>query len=108
VQCPYCGEKTLDGSECKKCSKGVVPQKELGVHYKEFKLAELLDIKIMRPAFPKRQMKADEPATRDDNRPDSTGHVEGKQLKRKPHIAIFAFVALLAAMAFFYLLRYLF
>jgi hypothetical protein len=44
--CPHCGEETTPGRACGRCGKALPPKKEVEVEYKEFRVTELLDIRM--------------------------------------------------------------
>jgi hypothetical protein len=46
VKCPHCGEEIREGKACEKRGKESVPSNGMEVQYKEFKVSEMLDIKM--------------------------------------------------------------
>jgi hypothetical protein len=46
MQCPHCGNEVTGAMLCSKCGRKVIPPKrDIEVEYKEFKVAELLEIR---------------------------------------------------------------
>jgi len=108
MECPHCGEELRGGNECKKCGKSVFPSKEMEVQYKEFKVSELLDIRMTSPVSPNKGMKNHEPAPWSMDGSNGTCTTEETQTMKRTRFFVFAIIVLLAAMAGFYLLRFLF
>jgi hypothetical protein len=108
MECPCCGEEITTGNKCKKCGKGNLPSKEMEVQYKEFKVSELLEIRMPSPAPQGEGMKNPEPAPASEDGSIRTGKAEEKPAAKKSHIFMFAIIALLAALAGFCLLKFLF
>jgi hypothetical protein len=46
VICPHCGKETRDVKSCENCGKDLAPSQGVEVLYKDFKVSELLDIKL--------------------------------------------------------------
>jgi ribosomal protein L32 len=107
MECPHCGEEMRRGEECKKCGKEVVPSNEMEVQYKEFKVSELLDIRMTSPVSTKEGMKNHEPAPGNKDGLHTAGQGEKEQKTRQSHILVLAIIAFLAAVAVFYLLKLL-
>jgi ribosomal protein L32 len=53
MKCPQCGKETSPGNVCEKCGEAAQTHK-VQVEYKEFKISELLDIRMARNAGPVR------------------------------------------------------
>lgn len=110
MECPHCEEEITTGNKCKKCGKETLPSKEMEVQYKEFKVSELLDIRMPSPALHGEGMKnpepEPEPATGDGA--NRTGKAKEEPAARKSHIFMFAIIALLVVLAGVCLLKFLF
>ena len=53
MQCPHCGNEVSGAMFCSKCGRKVIPPKrDIEVEYKEFKVAELLEIRKPQQASP--------------------------------------------------------
>jgi hypothetical protein len=53
MQCPHCGNAISGAMFCSKCGRKVIPPKrDIEVEYKEFKVAELLEIRKPQQASP--------------------------------------------------------
>jgi len=46
MNCPHCGAENQVGKVCGSCGKETFPLEEIEVRYKDFKVNEMLDIKI--------------------------------------------------------------
>ncbi len=44
--CPHCKEETKNGKACEKCGQELAAHREVEVRYKDFKVTELLDIRM--------------------------------------------------------------
>jgi len=108
VKCPRCGEETKGGNECEKCGKGVIPSKTMEVQYKEFRVSELLDIRMSSPAPSREKIKSPEHTLENGNGRDGVGQTDEKQAARKPHILVFAIAIVVAVVAALYLLKFFF
>ena len=107
MECPHCGEEIRKGEECKRCAKKVVPSKEMEVQYKEFKVSELLDIRMTSPVSPREGMKNHEPAPGNKDGLNRACQGEKEQKTKQSHILVLAIIAFLAAVVVFYLLKLL-
>jgi hypothetical protein len=110
MECPRCGEEMAAGKECQnqKCGKGALPAKEMEVQYKEFKVSELLDIRMTSP--PPSGAEGEKPEYAQGKADGSVrpAHPNKGPSARKMPLVLAAFIALLAVVAGFYLLRFLF
>lgn len=52
MNCPHCGAEYQAGKVCGSCGKETVPLKEIEVRYKDFRVNEMLDIKIVPRSLP--------------------------------------------------------
>jgi hypothetical protein len=99
MKCPHCGKETSNGKACESCGKDLVPSKGVEVIYKDFKVSELLDIKLSKQV----------PAGKERSAPVS-GQVKQKALlparKRRSGLVV-TVVIVAAAIALFLLLRFL-
>ena len=106
MKCPECGAEIGSGRTCEKCGKEVLPPKGLEVEYKEFRISELLDIKMTgrvssgKPV--KRQAAAEERGGGVEKAIPSERKLSGKKL-----IAVAAAIVIIATITGFYLLRFL-
>jgi ribosomal protein L32 len=106
--CPCCGEEIRSGRECEKCGKGAVASKKMEVQYKDFKVSELLDIKMTSHVPSRDGIEKPEPMPEKgvgSNRAAQTGKRPSAQ---KALLIVTAFIAVFAVVAGFYLLRFLF
>lgn len=108
MECPHCGEEITTGNKCKKCGKETLPSKEMEVQYKEFKVSELLDIRMPGSALHGEGMKNSEPPPAGGDGVNRTGKAKEEPAARKSHIFMFAIIALLVVLAGFCLLKFLF
>lgn len=46
MKCPRCGEETDWGKTCERCGEALPSEKDVEVEYKEFRVTELLDIRM--------------------------------------------------------------
>jgi methionyl-tRNA synthetase len=99
MECPHCGEKTRDGKTCESCGKELAPSQGVEVKYKDFKISELLDIKL-RKQVPAGQ-EIPEPETRQMKQKAKSS--AGK--KRSGVVVTVVLIAVTAAV--FFLLRFL-
>ncbi len=102
--CPHCGEETKDGKSCGKCGKGLAAPREVEVRYTDFKVSELLDIR----------MPGKSPVGKETGNPQSVKKIpeESKRRKRQSakkgsHTALVVILLLLAAAVAYYLLKLL-
>ena len=106
MKCPHCGEEIPGGNECKKCGKRILASKEMEVQYKEFKVSELLDIRMPSSGLHIEGTGNPEPAPVNEDGPNSQAKKE--PAAKKTHIFTYSVIAILAAIAAFFLLKYLF
>jgi hypothetical protein len=107
MECPRCGEEIKSGKECEKCGKRAVASKKMEVQYKDFKVSELLDIKmtshVSRDGIEKPAPVLEKGVG--SSRPAQAGKRPSAQ---KALLIVTAVIAVLAVVAGFYLLRFLF
>lgn len=48
MKCPQCGEETSPGKACGRCGSVLPHRKDVEVEYREFKVSEVLDIKMVK------------------------------------------------------------
>ncbi len=108
MKCPYCGEETQAEKACDKCGRDLEPNKGLEIEYKEFKISELLDIKMTKKGPDGQAMKR--PAGRQEKR--NLFRKDRSTLRRRPGRMTggwaAAAIVIIALIAGFYLLRLLF
>jgi hypothetical protein len=46
MKCPHCGKETAEGNFCSNCGKTLAADQRMEVTYRDFKVSELLDIKM--------------------------------------------------------------
>lgn len=108
MECPLCGEEITAGKECQKCGKRHLPSKEMEVQYKEFKVSELLDIRMTSPLPSKTQIKKPGHAQGKADGSIRPAHPNKRPSGKKALLVMTAVIAILAVVAGFYLLRFLF
>ena len=108
MECPHCGEEISSGNECKKCSRRFVPSEEMEIQYKEFKVSELLDIRMTGTVSRKEGRKGLEPAPGNRDGSGRAGQIERNPAEKKPPIVVFPIIAFIGAVVGFYLLNVLF
>jgi hypothetical protein len=99
MKCPHCGKETKNEEACEHCRKALLPLQGMEVRYKDFKLSELLDIK----------MPSQGPAPQEDRRAEEEKSIERKAAAggKASRFALVAVIILLAAAAGFFLLKLL-
>jgi ribosomal protein L32 len=106
MKCPECGKETSPGKVCGKCGKAVQPR-EVKVEYKEFKISELLDIRMARNSSPVRSgLKGEKTASlsRKETRAMAAPGTERKSRKKTSLIAIVTLIiVVITAIVGFYL-----
>lgn len=107
MRCPHCGKETSPGKTCGICGKAL-PQKEVEVEYKEFRISEMLDIRMAKGGG------AGRPARRAEGpsgRAAGTGKASQKDSsgRRRTSAVVITTIILiiLAAIAGIYLYKYL-
>lgn len=108
MECPHCGEEITAGNECKKCGKAAESPKEMEIKYKEFKVSELLDIRMTSHIPSRKEMKKTEPAPEKRDGSNRNAYPIREPSAKKPLLVVTAVIAFLAVVAGFYLLRFLF
>jgi hypothetical protein len=100
--CPHCGKETKGGKSCEKCGKELAAPREVEVRYTDFKVSELLDIR----------MPGKSPVGKETGKPQSGKKIpeESKRRKRQPvkkvsRTALVVILLLLAAAVAYYLLK---
>jgi hypothetical protein len=107
VKCPYCREETVSGEPCTRCGKKFMTSKGMKVEYKDFKGSELLDIQMIRRSLPGPAVVKPEPEQRKVAGPKKAAPSREKPVGNNSFFVIAAVVIILAAIAGFYLLRFL-
>jgi hypothetical protein len=105
MKCPHCGEETQGGKSCEKCGKDLATRREVEVEYKDFKLSELLDIKM--PGRTPSENEAGKPQADKGESGDTRRREKQRAKKGGSHLALVAALVLLAAACGFYLLKFL-
>jgi hypothetical protein len=108
MECPHCREEIPEGEECPKCREGGVPPQEMEIQYKEFKVSELLDIRMASHAPTRERMKPPEPMPGKVDGSNRAAHASKEPSGKKVLLVVTAVIALLAAAAGIYMLRVLF
>jgi len=108
MECPRCGEEITDGTECKKCRKGAVPPKEMEIQYKEFKISELLDIRMTSHISSGEEIKKSEFVPEKGDGSNRAARASKEPYDKKTLLVVTVVISLLAVIAGFYLLRFLF
>ncbi len=106
VNCPHCGKVTTGGKTCDSCGRDLTPSQGVEVQYKDFKVSELLDIKVGQ------QFPEDKGGIRKGSGHETDGAVKrdplsGKQLAWKKRFGLVKtiVIVMLAAIALFFLLK---
>ncbi len=105
MKCPQCGKETSPGKVCDKCGEAAQPH-EVEVEYKEFKISELLDIRMARNTGPVRsgqRGKKTPPLIRRETRTVEARGTEEKSRKKRFLIVIMTLiiVVITAAVGFY-------
>lgn len=108
MECPSCGEEIKAGKECQECGKRAVPPKEMEIQYKEFKVSELLDIRMTSHVPSRDGMERLGPVPEKGIGSNRAGQAGKKPSAQKDLLIVIAVIVLFAAVAGFYLLRFLF
>ncbi len=106
MKCPDCGEEIGTGKACEKCGKDVVPSKGVEVEYKDFKISELLDIKMTGGVSSGKTMKKHGSAQEKEGGSEKAIPAEEKT-SGKELLVLTSVIVILAAMAGAYLLGFL-
>ncbi len=106
VKCPNCGKETTGGKTCDKCGRDIMPSQGVEVQFKDFKVSELLDIKVGQQ-FPKGKgglRKGSENETKGAVKKDP---LPGRQptLKKRFGLVMTIVIVMLAAIALFFLIK---
>ena len=110
MKCPHCGRETKGKETCEHCGKSFAAGGEVEVSYKDFKVTELLDIKMPgRAAPPEPEGKTVGEGTAGAKRPvEKKAPPPGKPAgAKKSRLTLVAIALLLAAAAAFVLLKLL-
>jgi hypothetical protein len=109
MKCPRCGEETSPGKTCEGCGEVLPVPKEVEVEYKEFRISELLDIKMSERAGADRSETGDEHPGWRDTEPPAVYPAKTEAGRRKSLVVIMTFVvfviAAIAGLYFFGLLE---
>ncbi len=110
MKCPHCGKETKGEKACENCGKALMPGGGMEVRYKDFKVTELLDIKMPGQAA---SPQADREAAREsplagESAVEREALPVGKPARSKgSRLALAAVIVFLAATAGFILLKLL-
>ena len=103
--CPECGEETESGMACAKCGMGAVPPKAVEIEYKDFKISELLDIKMSRNASPRKPARNRGPAMAEAGARENALPVWQRTSRARAFKVVTGVIVVLALIAGFYLLK---
>jgi hypothetical protein len=104
MKCAYCGKETKSEKVCGHCGKDLAPLRGVEVQYKDFKITELLDIKMPGQAPPPK-----ESGKTDEGKATGRETLPGKEpgAEKRSRLRLLVAVILLAAVAGFVLLKLL-
>lgn len=106
MKCPHCCKETKGGKSCDNCGRDLAPSQGMEVRYKDFKVSELLDIKLGQH-FPigkgvEKKESGDEVEGAMKKNPSS-----GKQAVRKKRLrSVMTVIVIIAVIAAFLLLKF--
>jgi uncharacterized membrane protein YvbJ len=103
--CPHCGKETEAGKACDRCGKDLESSKGMEIEYKEFKVSELLDIKMTRQGPGDRTMTGPAGGRKKTDKFTVDTGLRRKPGKAKAWVMTTAVMIILAIIAVFYLLR---
>jgi hypothetical protein len=108
MRCPQCGKETGPGKACERCVEDLPPQKEVEVEYKEFKISELLDIRMAKNSRPAQAGEKAKPLLSKGTKPVKASRTEEKSGKKMSFIVIMTvIIVVLAAIIGLYMFEYL-
>lgn len=108
MNCSHCGEKTDPGKTCSRCGATLPLQKEeeVKVEYKEFRISELLDIRMVKQddagGHGKRSEREGKSGRKQADELRAVGR-EAKRFKTSPLLIIAVIILILTAIAGLYL-----
>lgn len=107
MKCPHCGKETKVGKACDNCGRGLAPSQGMEVQYKDFKVSELLDIKVGQQS-PSGNMVKKEGSGHKIDRETKNYPASGMQAagKKRLGLGMTAVIVILAAIALFFLLKF--
>jgi len=102
VKCPHCGKETKVGKACDNCGRDLAPSQGVEVQYKDFKVSELLDIKVGQQSPAGNRVEKEGPGHEMDGA-IKKNPASGKQAagNKRLGLVITAVIVILAAIAFF-------
>jgi hypothetical protein len=104
MKCPHCGKETKSEEACEHCRKALLPVQGMEVRYKDFKLSELLDIKMPGQGPAPQEDRGAEEERSIERKAAAGGRPAGRKASR---VVLVAVIILLAAAAGFFLLKLL-
>ena len=107
MKCPYCRDEMVQGESCAKCGKKVLTSNGMKVEYKDFKGSELLDIQMARSSPPSPAVGKPAPEKRKVPGSKKAAPSREKHSGHKSFLVIVAVAVILAAIAGYFLLRFL-
>jgi hypothetical protein len=107
VKCPHCGKGTKDGKACDNCGRDLAPSQGMEVQYKDFKVSELLDIKVGH-RFPAGKGVEEEESGHETEREMKKNPSSGKRAvgKKRLRVVMTAVTFVLVAIAVFFFLKF--
>ncbi len=107
MKCPHCGKETKVGKACDNCGRGLAPSQGVEIQYKDFKVSELLDIKVGKKS-PTGNMVENKRAGHDIDGEAKKDTASEKQATGKNRLGLMmtAAIVILAAIVVFFLLKF--
>ena len=107
MKCPHCGKETKVGKACDNCGGGLAPSQGMEVQYKDFKVSELLDIKVGQHSPAGNRVKKEGSGHKID-RETKNDPASGKQAagKKRLGLGMTAVIVIIAAIALFFLFKF--
>jgi hypothetical protein len=108
MRCPNCGTETKAGQGCAKCGKDTGNSRRIAVEYKDFKVSELLDIRMSKKAVPAKEKDSPEVLAQkknDDSEEEPALGIPSNRKNITTHVV--AIIGVLAVAALIFLLRVL-
>ncbi len=99
MRCPKCGQEIRDGKACPKCGNVAESSQRMEVEYKDFKVSELLDIKMRKQASAKKETPKTEAVGK-----KHEVRLPARKKRSWPLVTVFIFVIVLILL---FLLRFL-
>lgn len=109
MKCPHCEAEVLEGKVCARCGKEIAALKGIEVQYRDFKISEMLDIRI--PTQASSREGSEEAATvqsQTEVKQKQPGEKRTSNQSRSVTFLIAVIIILFAAAAWFLLFKFLF